>query len=305
MPELPEVEVIRRGISHVVANRVATDVLVHDTRAITRSVRQVPDVTALQGMLSGSELGTPKRRGKFLWFPLPGNEHCVAVHLGMTGQLRSAGEEPLRHERVRVCYEDGGPELVFADQRLFGYFVVTRLVASPDGLPDQYDANAPVALVPDVAAHIARDVLDPFASQDRVICAIRARRVAIKRVLLDQKVVSGIGNIYADEALWRAGLHYDRCANTLSAATVGALLGHVQDVMTQSLAEGGTSFDATYVNVNGQSGYHAIHLNAYGQQGTSCARCGTVIVREPFMNRSSHRCPRCQRRPRAASTTKR
>lgn len=302
MPELPEVEVIRRGITPVVASRVVDDVVVHDVRAVTRATGQTPDVAVIRGMLRGNELCTPKRRGKFLWFPLPSDELCVLVHLGMTGQLRAAGPAPLRHERVRVRYADDGPDLVFADQRLFGYFVVAPLVPSQDGLGDPFDEAAPVALVPEPAAHIARDLLDPYAPREDVVQAIRRRRVAIKRVLLDQGVVSGIGNIYADEALWRAGLHYERRADRLTGPVARDLLGHVTDVMTESLGEGGTSFDATYVNVNGQSGYHAIHLNVYGQQGKTCARCGAVIVREPFMNRSSHRCPRCQRRPRTAST---
>jgi formamidopyrimidine-DNA glycosylase len=129
---------------------------------------------------------------------------------------------------------------------------------------------------------------------------VRARASAIKRILLDQTVVSGVGNIYADEALWRAGVHGDRLGTRLTAAQVRKVLSGVREVMTAALVEGGTSFDALYVNVNGESGYFDRSLEVYGQEGRPCSRCGTAIQRVKFMNRSSSFCPSCQPRPRAA-----
>ena len=131
-----------------------------------------------------------------------------------------------------------------------------------------------------------------------LVARIRTRGSGIKRVLLNQEIVSGIGNIYADEALWRARLHCEAPANGLSKAKVAELLQAARDVMTAALAVGGTSFDSLYVNVNGASGYFDRSLAAYGREGLPCLRCGRAMVREPFMNRSSFRCPSCQRPPR-------
>jgi formamidopyrimidine-DNA glycosylase len=136
---------------------------------------------------------------------------------------------------------------------------------------------------------------------DAFVRALRKRRTGIKRALLDQGLISGIGNIYADESLWRARLHFDRPTDALTAAKARELLGHVREVLGQALAEGGTSFDAQYVNVNGQAGYFEHSLNAYGRQGEACARCGATMRRESFMNRGSHFCPICQRMPRKRS----
>ena len=129
---------------------------------------------------------------------------------------------------------------------------------------------------------------------------VKRRRSGIKRVLLNQTVVSGIGNIYADEALWRAGVHGERLANVLTKPAIGRLLDHASDVMAEALASGGTSFDALYVNVNGASGYFERSLAAYGRAGQPCLRCGTPMRREEFMNRGSTSCPRCQVRPRGS-----
>jgi formamidopyrimidine-DNA glycosylase len=154
-------------------------------------------------------------------------------------------------------------------------------------------------LLPEPIAHIARDPMDPAFSLDDAVAGIRRRRTELKRALLDQTTVSGIGNIYADEALWRARLHGERAGDRLTGPVLRELLGHVRDVMGQALAQGGTSFDALYVNVNGESGYFDRSLDAYGQEGEPCRRCGTPIRRVAFMNRSSFFCPTCQRPPRA------
>ncbi len=192
-----------------------------------------------------------------------------------------------RHERIRIGIEHpvhGELAIVFADQRTFGSLAVDALL-DDDG-----------SRIPTQVAHIARDPLDPSFDDRAFRVALARRGSAIKRVLLDQGVVSGIGNIYADESLWAARIHPETPADHLSTQAVRRLLVEVRLVLAKALAEGGTSFDAQYVNVNGQAGYFAHSLNAYGRQGKPCPRCGTAIVRESFMNRGSHFCPSCQRR---------
>jgi formamidopyrimidine-DNA glycosylase len=196
--------------------------------------------------------------------------------------MRPPGSPDEIHLRIRFRFGDNGPELRFVDQRTFG-----GLAVSPGG------ADLPAEI-----AHIARDPLDPAFSADAFVTALRKRRVEVKRALLDQSLISGIGNIYADEALWRSKLHGGRMANALTKPAAHRLLGHVIDVLTESLRAGGTTFDALYVNVNGEGGYFERSLHAYGREGEPCARCGRPIVRQPFMNRSSFSCPSCQPRPR-------
>jgi len=189
----------------------------------------------------------------------------------------------------------------FVDQRTFGHLLVADLVPTADGGPG--GVGSPTAVLPEEVAHIARDLLDPGLApgtpgRAALLRRLRSRHTGVKRALLDQTLVSGVGNIYADEGLWRARIHYAQETATLTRARAEALLDGVAEVMRGALAVGGTSFDSLYVNVNGASGYFDRSLVAYGQAGRPCARCGTPIVREPFMNRSSFRCPRCQRAPR-------
>ena len=293
MPELPEVEVVRAGLAPAVTGSVFRSVQVLDTRSLKRHDARRGDFV---GLLEGATVLEIRRRGKFLWMPLAhaegvGNGDALVVHLGMSGQvlLREPSAPDDRHLRVRIVTEmpDGNPvDVRFVDQRIFGSMAVDELVAGIGGL------------VPAQAAHIAADPLEPVFDDDAFVAALRKRRTGIKRALLDQGLISGIGNIYADESLWRSRLHYDRPTDALSAATVRELLGHVRDVLGQALAEGGTSFDAQYVNVNGQAGYFEHSLNAYGRQGEACPRCGATLRRDSFMNRGSHFCPVCQRLPR-------
>ena len=293
MPELPEVEVVRAGLAPAVTGSVFRSVQVLDTRSLKRHDARRGDFV---GLLEGATVLEIKRRGKFLWMPLAhaegaGNGDALVVHLGMSGQvlLREPSAPDDRHLRVRIVTEmsDGNPvDVRFVDQRIFGSMAVDELVEGIGGL------------VPAQAAHIAADPLEPVFDDDAFVAALRKRRTGIKRALLDQGLISGIGNIYADESLWRSRLHYDRPTDALSAATVRELLGHVRDVLGQALAEGGTSFDAQYVNVNGQAGYFEHSLNAYGRQGEDCPRCGATLRRDSFMNRGSHFCPVCQRLPR-------
>jgi formamidopyrimidine-DNA glycosylase len=301
MPELPEVEVVRAGLDPAVTGATILGVTVLDERALTRFAGSGPQ---FESELTGRVLQGAARRGKFLWIPLQppaaGEREAEALvaHLGMSGQLllRTPGSALERHERVRldIQHPDHGElAIVFADQRTFGSLTLDPLVPTPDAAPGGYGTLE--ALVPRQVAHIARDPLDPAFRERAFRESLVRKNSAIKRVLLDQTVISGVGNIYADEALWRSRIHPETLASDLPTRAVNRLLGEVRAVLGQALAEGGTSFDAQYVNVNGQAGYFAHSLNAYGRTGEACPRCGRPIVRVSFMNRSSHYCPNCQR----------
>jgi formamidopyrimidine-DNA glycosylase len=281
MPELPEVEVVRRGLQAHVTGRSITAVRVHHPRAVRRHEAGPGDLTA---RLLGSTITGTGRRGKFLWLTLDGGDALV-VHLGMSGQMLLGTVAKTEHLRIATLLDDG-TALSFVDQRTFGGWMLADLV-SVDG-----------SEVPEPVAHIARDPLDPLFERDAVIKVLRRKHSEIKRQLLDQTVVSGIGNIYADETLWRAKVNGARLADTLSRPTLATLLDHAGDVMRDALGQGGTSFDSLYVNVNGESGYFDRSLDAYGREGEPCGRCGAVMRREKFMNRSSYYCPKCQPRPR-------
>ena len=304
MPELPEVEVVRAGLDPAVSRALVLGVTVLDERALTR---YAGSAAQFEAALTGRVLQGAARRGKFLWIPLDPSasgeaaSEALVAHLGMSGQLllRSPGAAAERHERVRldIQHPDHGElAIVFADQRTFGSLALDELVATADAAPG--GTGTTEASVPGQVAHIARDPLDPAFDDRGFRRALGRKDSAIKRVLLDQTVLSGVGNIYADEALWRARIHPETPARSLSTRAANRLLADVRAVLEQALAEGGTSFDAQYVNVNGQAGYFAHSLNAYGRTGEPCPRCGRPIMRVSFMNRSSHYCPHCQRPPR-------
>jgi formamidopyrimidine-DNA glycosylase len=290
VPELPEVEVVRRGLQRGVVGRRIKSVEVHHPRAIRRHLAGPDDFVAL---LKGRTITAAVRRGKYLWLPLDSGDALVG-HLGMSGQLLVvAPTKPVEeHLRVRFTFraqKDVEPrELRFVDQRTFGgLFVVAG------GADD----------VPETIEHIARDPLDPDFDDADFVQRLRAKRTTLKRALLDQTLVSGIGNIYADEALWRARLHFERPTSTLTAPVCRELLRFVREVLLESLTVGGTSFDRLYVSTEGVSGLYERELNAYGREGEPCPRCGTAIRRRAFMNRSSFFCPKCQRPPRARSAS--
>jgi formamidopyrimidine-DNA glycosylase len=284
VPELPEVEVVRLGLDRGVVGRRTKAVEVTHPRAVRRHVAGAEDFAA---RLTGRKVEGASRRGKYLWLELDGGE-ALTGHLGMSGQLLVVpGSKPLEtHLRVRIRFTDRGRELRFVDQRTFGGLFLDTLV--------HVDGTA----VPDSVRHIARDPLDPLFDDEQFVARIRRKTTGVKRALLDQTLVSGIGNIYADEALWRAKLHGGRATEDLTRPKARELLGHARDVLTESLAQGGTSFDALYVSTEGVSGLFARELHAYGREGEPCDRCGTPLRREPWMNRSSYSCPRCQPRPR-------
>jgi formamidopyrimidine-DNA glycosylase len=327
VPELPEVEVVRRGLVNWVRGRSIVSVDVLDPRSIRRHALGTEDFI---GNLEGAAVLDVVRRGKFLWMPLldagaarpagtvaadapeaSGVTGTPAValmaHLGMSGQLlmqdSAAPDEKHLKVRLRLSPRDGMPEqLRFVDQRIFGGLFVTAMVPTDDGGPGGL-AETPLPLIAEEASHIARDPLDPAFSFELFYRRLRKRKSGLKRALLDQGLVSGIGNIYADEALWRAKLHYARPTDTLRRADAERLLNDARQVMRDALAAGGTSFDSLYVNVNGASGYFDRSLNAYGREGQPCWRCSasgihSSIRRDMFMNRSSYTCPVCQPRPR-------
>ena len=344
MPELPEVETVRAGIADHSLGRPVRSVRVVDARSLRRHLPGPVDFEAaltgraLRGAYRRGKylwLTLSETDGTLA-------DEALVVHLGMSGQLlvrdepgeasesdsaseaeaRAAFDAEPRH--LRVALELGpaeakpeetsegegraGQKLLFVDQRIFGGMFLSPLVpdvpaavarneVAPGEVPERF-------LVPEAVKHIARDPLDEFFDPAAVRRKFLRTSSGIKKVLLDQSVISGVGNIYADEALWRARLHYAKPARTLSAAQTRDLLAAVTDVLRESLAAGGTSFDALYVNVLGESGYFERSLNAYGRAGEPCHRCAeagrtSLMVREPFQNRSSYRCPHCQRAPRS------
>jgi formamidopyrimidine-DNA glycosylase len=281
VPELPEVETVRRGLQTRVAGTTVTAVRVRHPRAVRRHEAGPANLTA---RLIGRRIVGTGRRGKYLWLSLDDGSALV-VHLGMSGQML-LGRVP-REDHVRIAARlDDGTTLSFVDQRTFGGWMLADMVTV-----DGTDIPTPVA-------HLARDPLDPRFDADAAVVVLTRKHSEIKRQLLDQTVVSGIGNIYADEALWRAQINGARIASLLSRGQLGTLLKSAAKVMNDALRQGGTSFDSLYVNVNGESGYFDRSLDVYGREGLPCRRCGAAIRREKFMNRSSYYCPKCQPRPR-------
>jgi len=288
MPELPEVETVRAGLAEYLTGAKVTSVEVLDSRSLKR---HQPGVQDFINVMTGATLKHMSRRGKFLWIPLDREGLAMVGHLGMSGQMlvREAGSEPDKLTRVilfATSPEGKKLEMRFVDQRIFGSLAIDELVAI------DHDEHLPTTVT-----HIARDPLDPNFDEAAVIKKLRSRTAGIKKILLDQGILSGVGNIYADEALWRAKLHYDQPANTLTLPKTKELLAHVREILAAAVLVGGTSFDEQYKNVNGQAGYFEVSLNAYGMTGRPCPRCGRAIVRENWMNRGSHFCPKCQKRP--------
>ncbi|GAA4498576.1 bifunctional DNA-formamidopyrimidine glycosylase/DNA-(apurinic or apyrimidinic site) lyase [Actinoallomurus oryzae] len=282
MPELPEVEVVRRGVERWVAGRTIESATVLHPRAARRHAEGPADLAA---RLTGRLVSGACRRGKYLWLPV-GEDESLLAHLGMSGQL-IVGEPDRpyeKHLRARFTFTDGGADLRFIDQRTFGHLMLTEMA---DGVP------LPIA-------HIAPDPLEKAFDEETFFRALRRRRTGLKRALLDQSLISGVGNIYADESLWRARLHWARPTETLGRPEATRVLAAAREVMEAALLAGGTSFDSLYVNVNGESGYFDRSLNVYGREDEPCPRCGSPIRRDAFMNRSSYTCPTCQPRPRRA-----
>jgi len=318
LPELPEVETVRLGLAPVLTGARVTNIDVYDQRSLKRHAAGVQDFLST---LTGRRILGVVRRGKFIWMPLepasgeltetgeltPGAKPLALLgHLGMSGQmlLRTPGFEPDKLTRVVIHVTEANGEATefrFIDQRLFGGLQLDVLVPTIDGKSGGYSAGIGDGqwwqnLIPQSASHISRDPLDAHFDQAAVLKKLANKNTGIKRALLDQGLVSGIGNIYADESLWRAKLHYDQQASSVSGPKAKELLQHVREILADAVKVGGTSFDEQYKNVNGESGYFEISLNAYGRTGTPCSRCGTPIKREQWANRGSHFCPKCQKK---------
>lgn len=284
MPELPEVETVRHGLQTLICGFQVHEVEIYDARSIRRNTG---NCAAFREELIGAKLSHFERRGKFLWIPI-GQQRCLVTHLGMSGQVlvRKLGQSPEKCERIKIMLHKGRKtlEVRFVDQRLFGGMFLDDLVQGHLG-----------GFVPKAVLHIAPDPLESVFDLDKVVSTIQRRSTGIKSLLLNQQILSGIGNIYADEALWLSRIHYLSPGSSLSGNKIKKLIQDAQKILVEAVSQGGTSFDQQYKNVNGESGYFSNSLNAYGQAGFPCARCGSKIKREAWSNRGSHFCPRCQR----------
>lgn len=278
MPELPEVESVRLGLQEHIRGAKIVRALQFHPRALS------PESIAPLATLDDCKVTSVNRRGKFLWFVMDKKPLALVAHLGMSGQFRidDLGSARHAHCRARFRVKKAGGEffLSFHDQRTFGWLRVDELVKS----------------IPASVAHIALDPFDQKFDRKVVLKRLKAKRTEIKRALLDQSLMSGVGNIYADEALWRARIHPRKLAEKLSEKELATLLISVTGVMRRALKAGGTSFDDLYTNVNGESGYFENSLEVYGREDEECSRCGHLIKRIKFTNRSSHFCPHCQPR---------
>ena len=313
MPELPEVESVRRGLATWLTGSTITRARVLDARILgTTSARNVPAerVVSFERALKGARIASVERRGKYMWMPLvvgglagdglagdgeaaEVDERALAMHLGMSGQARIHQAEVPLHPHTRAVFDVAGPAgmapLRFVDQRIFGHLGVERLVPGATGTAGER------RLVAESARGAGLDPFDDGFSVPVVARAITRKNVAMKSALLDQRVVSGVGNIYADEALFEAGVHPAARASRLRISRIEWVLEAARDVMARALEVGGTSFDALYVNVNGESGYFERSLQVYGREGQPCVRCSTPITRIVLGGRSTHVCVRCQK----------
>jgi len=286
MPELPEVETVRSGLAAKILGATINDVKVFENRSIRQHDKGKRD---FQAQLTGNKILAASRRGKFMWLQLENQnrDDALVVHLGMSGQvLIHKTKDVEKHARVvfnLTSKQNKELKMRFVDQRMFGGMFLDSLIETEEG-----------DLLPSRVTHIARDLFDPYVDDEKIITEIMRRKAGVKSLLLNQSIVSGVGNIYADEALWQTKLHYLTPGSRLKAAQIRLTLDALREIMRKAIAAGGTSFDEQYVRVNGQSGWFEVELNAYGQEGQPCARCGREIVREAWANRSSHRCPRCQ-----------
>jgi formamidopyrimidine-DNA glycosylase len=302
MPELPEVETVRSGLAKSITGATVTGIKIHDPRSLKKHLSGEKD---FKQKLLGTKVLDVVRRGKFLWLPLEGESTALVGHLGMSGQMliRTPDYQEDKLNRVTIEFETKSGKLLelrFVDQRIFGSLAIDDLVQTRDGGAGGFSAGKNRSkpwqnLIPVSAEHIARDPLDEAFDLESVVAKMRNKRSGIKRVILDQNLLSGIGNIYADESLWLAKLHFDRSADGISKAKLTELLEISKQVLEAAVSKGGTSFDEQYKNVNGEAGYFSQQLYAYGQTDKPCARCQTPIRRQAWANRGSHFCPKCQR----------
>lgn len=305
MPELPEVETVRRQLVPLVENAFIDSVEVEDARALKRHQAPLEEkVSNFVSRLTGQQLAKPVRRGKFMWIPITQNDgtppkEAILAHLGMSGQMLARAENAAddKHVRARIWLRGPSEKLLrldFADQRRFGSLAIDTLIPTEDGHAG--GSGSTQTMIPTQAAHISRDPLDEAFDTASFISKTKTKKVGIKKILLDQTMISGVGNIYADEALWYTKVHPETPGQRISKAKLNEIVDTMREVFERALEWGGTSFDEQYVNVNGEAGYFAQSLEAYGRHGLQCTRCGTTIQKQPFMGRNSHFCPECQRK---------
>jgi formamidopyrimidine-DNA glycosylase len=276
MPELPEVETVRRGLEALVTGYRITQALELHPRALK------PESIAPLATLNGAKITGTNRRGKFMWLTL-NRPYVLVAHLGMSGQFLIHQKNRPKATHVRAQFQlkktIRTQELVFNDQRTFGWLSIEELTDN----------------VPTSAQHIAPDPFDPLFDKEVTIDKYLKRNIKIKTALLNQEIMSGVGNIYADETLWRAKVHPEISTADLTKKKITTIIDCATEVMREAIEKGGTSFDDLYINVNGESGFFEQSLAAYGQEDEPCPRCGTPIKRIVFGARSSHFCSRCQR----------
>jgi formamidopyrimidine-DNA glycosylase len=283
MPELPEVETVRRGLESTVNGFTVTHIKIFDKRSLRKNLGSIAD---FESELVGSEFSRFVRRGKFLWTRLT-DDRCLVIHLGMSGQILVTNPNQPREKSERlflgVSKRDKQLEIRFADQRLFGGVFI-----------DDFVSQGTFGKIPKSVQHIALDPLDKEFNLERAAFLISKRLAGIKSLLMNQRLVSGIGNIYADETLWLAKVHYLTPGISLEVKKITRILEISKMVLESALSQGGTSFDSQYKNINGESGYFSQSLKVYRQTGLPCQRCRTPIRRDPWANRGSHFCPTCQ-----------
>lgn len=303
MPELPEVETIRKGLQ---ARVVGKTIRVAEGEGGRLTRNNPGGAEQVRSALAGSKIISVERRGKFMWWVLDGPEDSLVVHLGMSGQVRTSSADPEltneesfqkgpelgRHEHLRLTLDDGS-QVHFIDPRMFGQLTLSTLVKDAMG-----------RLIPSSAAHIAPDVLELETDHavDQLVKQFKSRNRFVKTMLLDQQIVSGIGNIYADEALFASGIQGARQAAKLPLPKLRTLIQECRSVTRRAVKVGGTSFDDLYVDVDGNPGYFERELFVYGREDHPCRRCGTTVKRITLQGRSHFFCPRCQPKPRATKT---
>ena len=277
MPELPEVEVVRRDLEREIVGKRVKSVEVDGMRSVRRHHNRKQFINRLEGLkFTGVE-----RRGKYLLCRLEGGDVLV-IHLGMSGQLlrtKTARDAKAKHTHVIITFTQGG-QLRFIDPRTFGEMFVTEV-----------DALSRVSEL----SHLGIDPLENAMSWEQFGNLISQRHAKLKALLMDQKFLAGIGNIYSDEILWGAGLKWDRMSDSLSAQEVRRLYRAMVETLQDAVKHRGSSLaDAQYVDLFGKPGEYQQHHTVYARDGESCRRCRHPIVRARYGGRSTFYCEACQ-----------
>jgi formamidopyrimidine-DNA glycosylase len=278
MPELPEVEVVRRDLEREVVGKKVKAVDVDGMR----SVRRHHNRKQFAARLVGKKIVGVERRGKYLLCKLD-DDDVLVIHLGMSGQLlraKTARDATVKHTHVVITFTQGG-QLRFVDPRTFGEMFVTEL--------DNVDKQVPEL------AHLGIDPLETAMSWEHFGALLAQRHGKLKPLLMDQKFLAGIGNIYSDEILWGAGLRWDRMSDSLTAQEVRRLYRSMMETLQDAVKYRGSSLaDEQYVDLFGQPGEYQHHHNVYAREGEACPRCRHTIVRERVSGRSTFYCAACQ-----------